>query len=452
MFSGIIRAPTAHQYFDYEGVLHRSSHHRAASYQELFFDLVFVYSIAIFGERYIEDMRWPTLRVYLLRFAMVLKIWMTVNAYYNRFKTDDALQLIYLILSMFFTIGFVNSMEENIITQQSLLIYITNFIIWAVMTARIIYYDWMGAWWIVLHQGIEQILVIVFSVVGYFVSCTLREWILWTMIAVIYLWPIAMVNIRKRAPELATKGWIPIEYRIAAISIEHMVERWGLLIIIACGECVKGLFTTLEVEMPPMFIKGSHWNPYYLLILSALGITASLLMLYFTIQGSKVHVHALRYSGYTGWSWLGLQQAYLALLALFGNALTTLLRLETDSRFGEHQDEHNDTDEDHHEAKHASLEEHQLVLTDELRWTFVGSLATSLFMWMLMTNMHVLGEERGVHNLRMKYRNLVRIWVMAFILMIPRMYESACVPELIHTIFFLVLALCIFETWAHGKK
>ncbi|KAK3269242.1 hypothetical protein CYMTET_22306 [Cymbomonas tetramitiformis] len=103
---------------------------------------------------------------------------------------------------------------------------------------------------------------------------------------------------------------------------------WGLLIIVACGECVKGFFTTLEVEMPPMFVKGSHWDSYYLLILSAL----------------------------------------------------------------------------------------------------------------------------GVHNLRMKYRNLVRVWVIALILMIPRIFESACVPELIHTTFFSVSALCVFETWAHGKK
>ncbi|KAK3269245.1 hypothetical protein CYMTET_22309 [Cymbomonas tetramitiformis] len=130
MFSGIIRAPIAHQYFDHDGVLHRSHHHRAASYQELFFDLVFVYSIAIFGERYIEDMSWPTLRIYLLRFAMVLKIWMSVNQYYNRFKTDDVLQIVYLLLSMFFTIGFVNSMEGNIITRQSLLIYLAHFMIW----------------------------------------------------------------------------------------------------------------------------------------------------------------------------------------------------------------------------------------------------------------------------------------------------------------------------------
>lgn len=69
---------------------------RAATWLELFYDLVFVAAVAIMGTRLVHDVAWEAVASYLAYFALVWWLWASHTFYADRYDTDD---LIYRLLA-----------------------------------------------------------------------------------------------------------------------------------------------------------------------------------------------------------------------------------------------------------------------------------------------------------------------------------------------------------------
>jgi low temperature requirement protein LtrA len=69
---------------------------RAATWLELFYDLVFVAAVAMMGTRLVHDVSWVSVASYLSYFALVWWLWASHTFYADRYDTDD---LIYRLLA-----------------------------------------------------------------------------------------------------------------------------------------------------------------------------------------------------------------------------------------------------------------------------------------------------------------------------------------------------------------
>ena len=69
---------------------------RTATWLELFYDLVFVASVAMMGTRLVSDVSWTGVASYLAYFALVWWLWASHTFYADRYDTDD---LIYRLLA-----------------------------------------------------------------------------------------------------------------------------------------------------------------------------------------------------------------------------------------------------------------------------------------------------------------------------------------------------------------
>jgi low temperature requirement protein LtrA len=62
---------------------------RAATWLELFYDLVFVAAVAVLGVRILEDPSWAGVLSYSAYFALLWWLWSSHTFYADRFDTDD---------------------------------------------------------------------------------------------------------------------------------------------------------------------------------------------------------------------------------------------------------------------------------------------------------------------------------------------------------------------------
>ena len=196
---------------------------RAATWLELFYDLVFVASIAILGVRLAHDASWTGWLSYAGYFILIWWLWASHTFYADRFDTDD---LVYRLLAFvqMAAIAFLAaslSLDEAGSTSVFAAAYATSRIVLLVMYARV-------------HRHVAEARTLVR---GYLIGhgTAVAFWVASIFVpepARFYVWAIAL------AIDLYTPWAVRRAQAAVPLDASHLPERFGLFTILVLGETI----------------------------------------------------------------------------------------------------------------------------------------------------------------------------------------------------------------------
>jgi low temperature requirement protein LtrA len=196
---------------------------RAATWLELFYDLVFVAAVAVLGGRILQDPSWSGLISYAAYFGLLWWLWSSHTFYADRFDTDD---LAYRLLATAQIIAIV-VIAASLTTGES-----ASTLAFAIgyATARLILLGLYARAYI--HVPEARILV-----AGYLKGFSIAAFFWVTAIFVpeearFWVWGIAM------AVDLATPYVMRKAQAGVPLDVSHLPERFGLFTILVLGESI----------------------------------------------------------------------------------------------------------------------------------------------------------------------------------------------------------------------
>ena len=213
---------------------------RGATRLELFFDLAYVLAVAALAANLVVDADWGGVGEFAFLLVLVWLSWVQFTLYNNRFDTDDILLRFAKFAAMAAVLGCAASMGEatGSLSTPFAVSYLAGRVVLVLLYAR--------AWRHVHearddHRGLPQRFVGRRGALGG-VPVTPAPWrfALWGAGAVVDI----------AAPIVATR-----RSRTAPLHLEHLPERFGLLVILVLGEVaaavVAGLHDTNWDPTPP---------------------------------------------------------------------------------------------------------------------------------------------------------------------------------------------------------
>ncbi len=202
---------------------------RAATWLELFYDLVFVAAVAVLGGRILDDPSWTGVLTYSAYFGMLWWLWSSHTFYADRFDTDD---LMYRLLATAQIIAIVVMAAALTADSASTLAFAIGY-----ATARLI----LLALYARAYKHVEVARALnagylkwfgfaaVFWVIAIFVPEPGRYWV----------WGFAL------AIDLATPFIMRKEQARVPLDVSHLPERFGLFTILVLGESIAAAIVGL---------------------------------------------------------------------------------------------------------------------------------------------------------------------------------------------------------------
>lgn len=209
---------------------------RSATWMELFFDLALVLVVAELAHALIEDHDLPTSLAFVGLFVTVWWAWLGATLYANRYDTDDPPYRLAMLALTFTVAGMAASISDVLHgeTTAFAVCFAVNRLLLALLYARA--YRHIG-------QGVSGSAV-------YLVGLGL-ETLVWAASVLVeppvalWLWAAAV------AIGVITSLVAGTRPNTAALHLEHLPERFGLLVILVLGESVAGVVTGLH---------DAHWE------------------------------------------------------------------------------------------------------------------------------------------------------------------------------------------------
>jgi low temperature requirement protein LtrA len=206
----------------------RSDDARGATRLELFFDLAYVLAVAALSENLLVDLDWSGVGEFVFLLLLVWLSWVQFTLYNNRFDTDDLVLRLGKLAAMAAILGCAASMSDatGSLSTPFAASYLAGRVVLMLLYAR--------AW-----RHVEQaratiaVYVVATSVVAALWAISLAtpppvRFVLWGIGAVVDI----------VAPILATRRSPP-----APLHLEHLPERFGLLVILVLGELIAAVVT-----------------------------------------------------------------------------------------------------------------------------------------------------------------------------------------------------------------
>jgi low temperature requirement protein LtrA len=220
----------------------RSDETRGATRLELFFDLAYVLAVAALAANLVVDADWGGVGEFAFLLVLVWLSWVQFTLYNNRFDTDDILLRFAKFAAMAAVLGCAASMGEATGTLSTAFAgsYLAGRVVLVLLYARA---------WRHVHEARDTIAVYLggSSVVAVLWAVSLVTPSPWRFV----LWGAgAVVDIA--APVLATR-----RSRTAPLHLEHLPERFGLLVILVLGEVTAAVVAGLH---------DTNWDPAAALI------------------------------------------------------------------------------------------------------------------------------------------------------------------------------------------
>lgn len=201
---------------------------RTASRLELFFDLAYVFVVAELATAFVSDLSWHGAGVFAGLFAVIWFSWVGFTLYANRFDTDD---VVFRVVKLAATLGIAGCAASATEAAGSLgWAFAASFLVARVMLVVL----YVRAW--------RHVRPARGTITVYLAAATLSA-VLWAAsIAVTgtpryVLWAVAVL-VDIAAPLLATRHANDVP-----LHLEHLPERFGLLVILVLGEAVSGTVT-----------------------------------------------------------------------------------------------------------------------------------------------------------------------------------------------------------------
>ena len=218
--------------------LETEAEHRAATWTELFYDLVFVVAVANLGHRFLLDVQAHDLTLrgfveYAGLFAVLWWAWASFTFFADRYDTDDPIQRLLAVSQMIAVVGMAAAFgfgdhALDSISRPFAVAYIGVRIALLAMYGR--------AWW-----NVELTRRLVRGYLGGF-SLDVLIWALslfvpppWRYV----LWTLAMV-ISFSTPWLVRREQVRVP-----LSVTHFPERFGLFTILVLGESIAAIVAGL---------------------------------------------------------------------------------------------------------------------------------------------------------------------------------------------------------------
>lgn len=234
--------------------------HRAVTWLELFFDLVFVVVIARLAHSFSEDLTFHGLLNFLVMFLPVWWVWNAATYYTERFESEGIENRFFTFLKMITVAGMAiyshHGLEESYIgfSISYLLARMINIFMW--LRAAYHVHEFRP----VAYRFAAGFIIVVLSIVlSYFIDFNYH----------IYLWSFAVFT------DIITPYFtMKQQAKLPKLSTSKFPERFGLLTIIVLGEAVVGVINGLS-EL--------HHLDFQLILSGILGlfITFSMWWIYF---------------------------------------------------------------------------------------------------------------------------------------------------------------------------
>jgi len=307
----VFRRPRPNQYF-HKQVLVRDNHHRTASWNELFFDLVFVAVIALLGHDFIGKNNAEGLNEFALLYMPVYKIWIHIHFWLNRWSRGDLFHRIYILFAM----GIVVLMAANAEAafRDDPTVFIGAYMCFQAVHTCVRLANWT------LNRNFRHIIT----------------WQILHIVGSLVIWGIAMAVPRSSLKLMFWIGnsWDQLLYVVwtfigrsfqrrrhdyqLALNIEHATERVGLFTIVVLGETIVAMLNGLVSDE-------ARVGRQYAAALCALSVGICYQWIYFDIDASRKFIHAIRRSALTGLMWNLLHIPLHIALVVGGTSISLLM-------------------------------------------------------------------------------------------------------------------------------
>jgi len=195
---------------------------RAATWLELFYDLVFVAAVAVLGTRILEDPHWDGLLSYAAYFGLLWWLWSSHTFYADRFDNDD---LVYRLLATAQIIAIVVIAASLTADSASTLAFAIGY-----AAARLI----LLALYARAYNHVEIVRPLVSGYLkGFGLAASL--WVIAIFVPEpwrFWVWGAAIVI------DLATPYIMRKEGAKVPLDVSHLPERFGLFTILVLGESI----------------------------------------------------------------------------------------------------------------------------------------------------------------------------------------------------------------------
>lgn len=241
---------------------------RSASRLELFFDLAYVLVVAQLASRWASDMSWKAAAQFAGLFTVVWWSWVTTTLYANRFASNDVLYRLTKLAIMGAVVVMAGSATTATTTDA-------NIFAGGYLATRILL---MGLYLRALrhvHQARPTM-----AIYSACIAVGIGAWA--TSLAVdgavkLALWAVG-IAVEALAPVLASRYGSNVP-----VHVEHLPERFGLLVILVLGESIAAVATGLH---------DSHWNrPSLLPAACGFILAAAAWWVYFDLGGKAAQGH-----------------------------------------------------------------------------------------------------------------------------------------------------------------
>lgn len=240
----------------------RTGQDRNASRLELFFDLAYVLAVAELANVLLADTSWGGAGRFAGLFTVVFLSWVGFTLYANRFDTDDVIFRLAKFAGMAAIVGCAAGMSAA--TESTFTVFTGSY-----LAGRLVL---VGLYWRAWRHVPEARVTI-----GVYLLAMTAVASLWALSLTVpghvafWLWGAAAV-VDVVAPLVASQRGDQ-----APLHLEHLPERFGLLVILVLGEVIASIVTGVH---------DTAWAPRSVLVAGAAFVTtAAMWWIYFDVSG-----------------------------------------------------------------------------------------------------------------------------------------------------------------------
>jgi low temperature requirement protein LtrA len=248
----------------------RTGETRTASRLELFFDLAYVLCVAEIASSFLTDLDRDGVLEFVGLFAVVWLSWVQFTLHNNRFDTDDLILRFAKLAAMLAILGAAASMGDAL--GDKVVPFTCSYALGRVILAALYFRAW---WYVPDARGTTTVYLVSMTGVAALWVVSLAVPVPWKFV----VWAVATL-VDVAAPIVAGRrpGRAPLH-------LEHLPERFGLLVILVLGEVIAGIVTGVH---------DTEWNGISVLIgVAGFVVAAALWWAYFDVGGA-VSAHAIQ--------------------------------------------------------------------------------------------------------------------------------------------------------------
>ncbi|KAG9015652.1 hypothetical protein FRB90_004605 [Tulasnella sp. 427] len=393
------QTPQLRQYF-HNGILYRARSAAEIASCELFVDLLYVGIIAFNGDKATEDPTGKGFLRFCVTFIPSWKIWSDVAMLVSYFETDDIFQRCGILFILACLVGYTCNIVEAFDGTYTQLI--------AFYLAARLFIAWLQGLMAVVIPRVRNIMI--FNVITILIPAALwigsifvegegrKQGLIWVAIVwdlfsnVLFVFLIRWSTIISE--EFHQKMLKAFAY-YPAINIEHKTERTGAFVSLVFGYSVVSLLYQNRAS----FGMNAFFGKAILSLIQAYCFN----IIYFDVDGSHHHVHAIRRHALTASVWINAHLPFIMGFTISGAALSRLVVA------------HDSPNTDPESLTETYAERSEAELLYGWRWFYCAGLGVAFICMALISASHVhapLPTQRISKRYRLAFRIAVAIaWI-----------------------------------------